>query len=58
MTESLQPELTIFYDGGCPLCVSEMRHLNRRDTEQKIALQDIHAEGFAETFPSYRPSAR
>jgi len=48
MTESLSsepsiPELTIFYDGGCPLCVSEMRHLNRRDLEQKIALQDIHA---------------
>jgi len=48
-------ELTIFYDGGCPLCVSEMRHLCRLDSEQKIALQDIHAEGFAQHFPHIDP---
>lgn len=55
MTSVLKPELTIFYDGGCPLCVNEMRHLSRRDTAQKIALQDIHAEGFAEDFPYIDP---
>ena len=55
MTESSTTELTIFYDGGCPLCVSEMRHLSRRDVGQKIALQDIHAQGFAERFPYIDP---
>ena len=48
-------ELTIFYDGGCPLCVSEMRHLYRLDSKHKIALQDIHAEGFAQRFPHIDP---
>lgn len=48
-------ELTIFYDGSCPLCVLEMRHLCRHDSEQKIALQDIHAEGFAQRFPHIDP---
>ncbi|MFT5720820.1 MAG: putative DCC family thiol-disulfide oxidoreductase YuxK [Motiliproteus sp.] len=48
-------ELTIFYDGGCPLCVSEMRHLCRHDREQRIVLEDIHAEGFAERFPYINP---
>tara|TARA_B110000503_G_scaffold34839_1_gene56801 strand:- start:4579 stop:4998 length:420 start_codon:yes stop_codon:yes gene_type:complete len=55
MTESLTTELTIFYDGGCPLCVFEMRHLSRRDTAQKIVLQDIHAAGFAQAFPYINP---
>jgi len=44
-------ELTIFYDGGCPLCVSEMRHLYRLDSKQKIVLQDIHAEGLLSASP-------
>lgn len=48
-------ELTIFYDGGCPLCVSEMRHLCRLDREGKIALQDIQADGFAQRFPHIDP---
>ena len=48
-------ELTIFYDGGCPLCAMEMRHLSRYDGEQKIALQDIHAKGFAQRFPHIDP---
>ena len=52
MSESVvsKPKLTIFYDGGCPLCVSEMRHLCRLDSAQNIALEDIHAEGFAQRF--------
>lgn len=44
-------ELTIFYDGGCPLCVSEMRHLSRLDTEQKIRLENIYADDFSQRFP-------
>ena len=44
-------ELIIFYDGGCPLCVSEMRHLAKLDTESKIALENIYADDFTQRFP-------
>lgn len=44
-------ELTIFYDGGCPLCVSEMRHLSRLDSKQKIRLENIYADDFCQRFP-------
>lgn len=50
-------QLTIFYDGGCPLCVSELRHLARLDKGDAIVLEDIHSETFAQRFPHIDPSA-
>ena len=44
-------ELIIFYDAGCPLCVSEMRHLMKLDTAGKISLENIHADDFTLRFP-------
>ena len=44
-------KLIIFYDGGCPLCVHEMRQLKRRDKNQQIQFEDVHGEGFSERFP-------
>ena len=44
-------ELIIFYDGGCPLCVSEMRHLSKLDTASKISLENIYADDFSARFP-------
>ena len=44
-------ELIIFYDGGCPLCVSEMRHLSKLDTASKITLENIYADEFTLRFP-------
>ena len=44
-------ELTIFYDGGCPLCVAEMQHLYERNGQNKIAFEDIYADDFGERFP-------
>ena len=35
-------ELTIFYDGKCPLCANEMRHLMKLDKHNFIAFFDIH----------------
>ena len=32
-----------------------MRHLSRRDSAQKISLEDIHAEGFVQRFPYIDP---
>ena len=33
-------ELTIFYDGFCPLCVREMTHLRRADKQGRMRLVD------------------
>lgn len=44
-------ELTLFYDGTCPLCVNEINHLKRLDHRQHIAFEDIHAEGFTNRYP-------
>ena len=44
-------DLTIFYDGGCPLCAAEMSHLNSLDTSGKIAFEDIFAVDFEARFP-------
>lgn len=48
-------QITVFYDGNCPLCVREMRHLKRLDAQQNIKLEDIQAEGFRERFPEVDP---
>ncbi len=44
-------DLTIFYDGGCPLCAAEMRHLNSLDIAGKIAYENIYAADFGARFP-------
>jgi predicted DCC family thiol-disulfide oxidoreductase YuxK len=44
-------ELKIFYDGGCPLCLSEMKHLMKLDQQQKIDLVDINQESFQAKYP-------
>lgn len=44
-------QLTIFYDGGCPLCVREMRHLKRLDKHQNMAFEDINAGDFNQRYP-------
>ena len=45
-------ELRIFYDGGCPLCLAEMKHLLSLDVEQSIDLVDINQQGFEEKYPA------
>ena len=45
-------ELKIFYDGGCPLCLSEMKHLMKLDQQQKIDLVDINQESFQAKYPN------
>ena len=43
------PTLTILYDGGCPLCLREVRFLQGRDRQaQRLAFVDIDA-------PTYDP---
>ncbi|MBQ4811403.1 DUF393 domain-containing protein [Pseudoalteromonas luteoviolacea] len=40
-------ELTIFYDGTCPLCVKEMNALTKRDTHKHINTVDIYSDEFS-----------
>ena len=46
--EDVNPALTLLYDGGCPLCVREVRFLQQRDrsrngAEPRLAFVDIDA---------------
>ena len=45
-------ELTIFYDGACPLCLKEMQHLHRADRLEKIRFEDINCKQFQTHYPA------
>ncbi|MEP1552787.1 MAG: DUF393 domain-containing protein [Paraglaciecola sp.] len=47
----LTTELTIFYDGYCPLCLAEMRKLKELDTSQAISFVDIQEDSFTQHYP-------
>ena len=38
----------VFFDGKCPLCMREIRMLQRRDKHKKIKFTDISAKNFDE----------
>lgn len=44
--------LIIFYDGGCPLCVKEMRHLKRLDHDGAIQFENVNKSDFRERYPN------
>ena len=44
-------ELKIYYDGGCPLCLSEMKHLLKLDQQKKLVLIDINQRDFEQKYP-------
>ena len=50
-------ELTLYYDGHCPLCVREMTHLRNADIRGRLELVDIQQDGFAERYPHIDPVA-
>ncbi|EAT11347.1 DUF393 domain-containing protein [Bermanella marisrubri] len=43
--------VTLFYDGNCPLCLYEVRHLRRWDTQHRVIFEDIHQPDFAQRYP-------
>lgn len=54
MTPDLDPgtyPMTIYYDGACPLCNTEISNLQRRSTDGRLAFVDISAPGFASPPP-------
>ncbi|WP_136483665.1 DUF393 domain-containing protein [Vibrio sp. H11] len=48
-------QITIFFDGQCPLCVREMRALKRYDDHNLIALIDINSDQMAD-YPDIDPA--
>ncbi|MFT6422023.1 MAG: putative DCC family thiol-disulfide oxidoreductase YuxK [Thalassolituus sp.] len=55
--ESEMTELTLYYDGQCPLCVAEVTQLMKRDKDQKMRMVDIQEPGFTERYPHIDPQA-
>ena len=46
MASPSAPELTLLFDGGCPLCVREVRFLQRRDRQARLGFVDIDASDY------------
>jgi predicted DCC family thiol-disulfide oxidoreductase YuxK len=46
--------LTIFYDGMCPLCLTEMNNLKRNDNNYLITLVDIHCDEFKNLYTTIK----
>lgn len=51
MSSPSKPELTLLYDGGCPLCLREVSFLRRRDLSRnpqqpRLAFVDIDAADY------------
>ena len=44
--------MIIFYDGYCPLCMTEMKHLRKRDKHNRLTLVDIQEPDFSERYPA------
>jgi predicted DCC family thiol-disulfide oxidoreductase YuxK len=40
------PELTLYYDGQCPLCVAEIEFLQTRNAEGKLGFVDVAHSSF------------
>ncbi len=43
---STSPELTLLYDGACPLCVREVTFLRRRDHRRSLRFVDVDAQDY------------
>jgi predicted DCC family thiol-disulfide oxidoreductase YuxK len=46
--------LTIFYDGNCPMCATEMAYLKSYDKDNRISLVDIHQQNFEAIYPNVK----
>lgn len=40
------PQLTVLYDGGCPICLREVRFLQRRNHSGYLAFVDINSPDY------------
>lgn len=51
MASDIRPiyPLTVFYDGGCPVCAREIAHYRRRECEGRLYFVDISQPDFDPT---------
>lgn len=45
-TSLAEPELTLYYDGQCPLCLAEVEFLQSRNLQGELAFVDVTQTGF------------
>ncbi len=45
-TATTSPELTLYYDGQCPLCMAEVEFLQSRNAQGQLAFVDVTQTGF------------
>ena len=45
--DNSEPDLTLLFDGGCPLCLREVSFLRKRDLAKKISFVDIDSPEYA-----------
>jgi predicted DCC family thiol-disulfide oxidoreductase YuxK len=46
VSRSADGQIEVFYDGGCPVCLREVRVLRRLDRRGRVRFTDIDAPGF------------
>ncbi len=39
-------EVTVFYDGSCPLCLAEIGHYKQADSNDALRLVDVSSDDF------------
>ncbi|MDX1573845.1 MAG: DUF393 domain-containing protein [Methylophaga sp.] len=44
-------QLTIFFDGDCPLCAKEINALQARDSLHQLKFENIYDDSFASRYP-------
>ena len=44
-TATTSPELTLYYDGQCPLCMAEVEFLQSRNAQDQLAFVDVTQTG-------------
>lgn len=49
---SQTPELTLFYDGQCPLCVAEMKRLQQLDQYRKLHCVELQDADTMQLYPT------
>jgi predicted DCC family thiol-disulfide oxidoreductase YuxK len=47
LSMSTTPQITLLYDGLCPICSREMKFMRKRDRRAQLGFEDITAPGFS-----------